>query len=34
MADEETTGDSPARPVKPADGKITLEPFAVTVVNW
>jgi hypothetical protein len=28
------TGDGAARPVKPAGGKITLEPFAVTVVNW
>jgi hypothetical protein len=28
------TGDGPARSVKPADGKITLEPFAVMVVNW
>jgi hypothetical protein len=28
------TGDGPARSVKPADGKITLEPFAVTVVSW
>jgi hypothetical protein len=29
-----TTGDGPARAVKPANGKITLEPFAVTVVIW
>jgi hypothetical protein len=28
------TGDGPARVVKPAGGTITLEPFAVTVVNW
>ena len=28
------TGDNPARSVKPADGKLKLEPFAVTVVNW
>jgi hypothetical protein len=28
------TGDSPARTVKPIDGKIALEPFAVTVVSW
>lgn len=28
------TGDSPARPEKPADGKLKLEPFAVTVVSW
>ena len=28
------TGDGPARSVKPADGKIELEPFAVTVVSW
>jgi hypothetical protein len=27
-------GDGPARPVKPVDGKIKLEPFAVTVVSW
>jgi len=31
---DEQTGDGPARMVKPADGKITLEPFAVTVVSW
>jgi hypothetical protein len=29
-----TTGDGPARSVKPAEGKIKLEPFAVTVVSW
>jgi hypothetical protein len=28
------TGDGPARSVKPADGKIRLESFAVTVVSW
>jgi len=28
------TGDGPARSVKPADGMIKLEPFAVTVVSW
>ena len=28
------TGDGPARSVKPGDGKIKLEPFAVTVVSW
>jgi hypothetical protein len=28
------TGDGPARSVKPAEGKIKLEPFAVTVVSW
>jgi hypothetical protein len=28
------TGDGPARSVKPADGKIKLGPFAVTVVSW
>ncbi len=31
---DEKTGDGPARSVKPHDGKIMLEPFAVTVVNW
>ena len=31
---DEQTGDSPARVVKPANGKIELEPFAVTVVSW
>ena len=29
-----TTGEGPARGVRPADGKIKLEPFAVTVVAW
>jgi hypothetical protein len=28
------TGDNAARSVKLADGKIKLEPFAVTVVSW
>ena len=28
------TGDGPAKTVKPADGKIVLAPFAVTVVSW
>jgi hypothetical protein len=28
------TGDGPARSLRPADGKIRLEPFAVTVVSW
>jgi hypothetical protein len=28
------SGDGPARPMKPAGGKIKLEPFAVTVVSW
>ncbi|MGA2166783.1 MAG: glycosyl hydrolase family 39, partial [Terracidiphilus sp.] len=28
------TGDGPARTVKPIAGKLTLEPFAVTVVSW
>jgi hypothetical protein len=28
------TGDGPARSVQPANGKIHLEPFAVTVVSW
>jgi len=28
------TGDNAARSVKAADGKITLEPFAVAVVSW
>ena len=28
------TGDGPARSVKAANGKLQLEPFAVTVVNW
>ena len=29
-----STGDGAARSITPADGKITLEPFAVTVVSW
>jgi len=28
------SGDGPARSLKPVDGKIKLEPFAVTVVSW
>lgn len=28
------TGEGSARSAKPADGKITLEPFAVTAVKW
>ena len=31
---DESTGDEPARSVKPIDGKIKIEPFAVMVVNW
>jgi len=31
---DEQTGNTAARMVKPGDGKITLEPFAVTVVSW
>jgi hypothetical protein len=31
---DESTGDGPARNVKPANGNIKLEPFAVTVVSW
>jgi hypothetical protein len=31
---DEQTGDGPARMAKLADGKITLEPFAVSVVSW
>jgi hypothetical protein len=34
MAVDEQTGDGAARSVKPADGKIRLEPFAVTVMSW
>ncbi len=29
-----STGDGPARNIMPADGKIMLQPFAVTVVSW
>jgi len=29
-----TSGEDPARAVKPAEGKLRLEPFAVTVVSW
>jgi hypothetical protein len=28
------SGDGPARSVKPVDGKLSLEPFAVMVVSW
>jgi hypothetical protein len=28
------SGDGPAHPAKPANGKIKLEPFAVMVVSW
>ena len=28
------SGDSPARRIQPADGRIHMEPFAVTVVSW
>lgn len=28
------TGDGPARNVQPSNGKVRLEPFAVTVVSW
>lgn len=31
---DEATGDEPARKVKPSDGRIRLEPFAVSVVSW
>jgi hypothetical protein len=31
---DESTGDEPARSVKATDGKIRLEPFAVSVVSW
>ncbi len=31
---DESTGDEPARSVKTNDGKIRLEPFAVSVVSW
>ena len=31
---DEQTGDGPARMAKLADGKITLEPFAVSVISW
>jgi len=31
---DESTGDEPAHSVKLADGKIKLEPFAVSVVSW
>jgi hypothetical protein len=28
------SGEGPARSVSPVNGKITLQPFAVTVVSW
>jgi len=31
---DETTGDGPARNLKPANGNIALGPFAVAVVSW
>ncbi len=31
---DETSGDSPARVIKPVNGKIGLGPFAVAVVSW
>lgn len=31
---DEQTGDGPARSIRPANGRIHLEPFAVTVVSW
>ncbi|WP_216841151.1 glycosyl hydrolase family 39 [Acidobacterium sp. S8] len=31
---DESTGDEPARSVKVIDGKIRLEPFAVSVISW
>lgn len=31
---DEKSGVCPARDIKPAGGKLTLEPFAVTVVRW
>lgn len=34
MMVDETSGESPARGVKPINGILTLEPFAVTVVSW
>lgn len=34
LAVDESSGDEPAHRVKLADGKITLEPFAVSVVSW
>ena len=34
LAVDLATADGPARNVKPVDGKIKLEPFAVTVVSW
>jgi len=34
LAVDLAAGDGPARSVKPVDGKMKLEPFAVTVVSW
>jgi hypothetical protein len=34
MTVDESTGDEPAHSVKPTDGKLKLEPFAVSVVSW
>jgi hypothetical protein len=34
LAVDAETGDNAVRSVKPAGGKIKLEPFAVTVVSW
>jgi hypothetical protein len=34
MAVDEKSGEGPARSVSMAHGKITLDPYAVTVVNW
>lgn len=31
---DESTGDEPAHSVKPANGQMKLQPFAVTVVSW
>jgi hypothetical protein len=31
---DEAAGEGPARSVKPVEGKIRLDPFAVTVVSW
>jgi hypothetical protein len=34
MSEPAMTGDESARTVKPANGKINFEPFAVTAVSW
>ncbi|WP_263367402.1 glycosyl hydrolase family 39 [Edaphobacter bradus] len=34
LAVDAVTGDGPARSVKPTDGKIHMEPFAVAAVSW